>query len=218
MRKIQILGISLCVAFAFSAVAAASAFAEHEYLIKGEALKAGNLNKATVTGGGEILLEDMKGGLFGEGVDLLCSFEFLGEFLAANDFEIISVFPLGGTDPGTGATAIKCETMAGICGEPEIKYVNLPWLVEVVLVGTESRGLFQTSGAGNPGWNVTCNKVVEDTCTGTASMLLTNTATGFTATFDASSEPYSCTRGGAKEGLLEGTIAFTSSEGLLAIS
>jgi len=218
MKKIQILGLALCAVFAFSAVVAASAFAEHEYLIKGEVLKAGNLNKATVTSVGELLLEDMKGGLFGEGVDLLCSGENLGEFLAANDFEVISIFPLGGTDPGTGAISVKCETMAGVCGEPEAKAVDLPWLVEVVLVGTASRGLLQTGGAGEPGWNVTCNKIVEDACTGTTSTSLTNTATGVTAAFEAASEAGSCTRGGAKEGLVEGTITFTSSEGVLAIS
>jgi len=218
MRKVQILGISLCVVFVFSTVAAASAFAEHEYLISGEVLKAANLNKATVTGVSELLSEDMKGGIFGEAVDFLCSFEFLGEFLAANDFEIISIFPLGGTDPGTGATSIKCETMAGTCGESEIKAVNLPWLVEVVLVGTAFRGLLQTGGAGSPGSNVTCSKIVEDTCTIETSVGLANTGTGVTAAFDALSEAGGCTRGGAREWLIEGTFTLTNSAGILAIS
>jgi hypothetical protein len=219
MKKIQILGLALVAVFAFSAVAATAAFAAHEFLLKGLEIKESQLKIANVlseTGPELLLLEDMKGGIFGEGVDLLCSGFNLGEFLEKNDFEVVSIWPLtGSSDPGTGAVKVKCETMSGICGEPEAVAVHLPWLVEVILNAEELfRGLLLGTGAGNPGWNVICNKAVEDECSAEETTVgLANEGNNVDSLFDSKTAPGNCTRGGAKEGLVEGLITFSSETG-----
>jgi len=168
---------------------------------------------------GELLLEDMKGGIFGEAVDLLCGLLGLGEILNPKDLDIISVYPLGGTDPGTGAVEIKCTDDSGICPEPDITAVHLPWLMEPMEITGKFRGTLVSTGAGAPGWLATCEKFGGGAteCTGEAATVqLENVEsmidTNFENVFNANA--YNCTRGGAKEGLIEGLVLMETTNGL----
>jgi len=225
MRKIKI-GTVLFAVFAFSAFVTASAFAvsADEFLISGEPALAGTQLLSQTNSSTDLLLEDMKGGIFGEAVHITCSGENLAEVESAQKILILAIFPLGGTDPMEGATAIKCTTNAGTCGEPEALAVHLPWLdaVEELSVLTEGtqRVTVESGGSGAPGWTVTCNKIVEDECTGESTVLVENVESMVNATFETVSneKAATCTRGGAKEGLVEGTILFESTTAGLAVA
>jgi hypothetical protein len=217
MRKFQI-GAVLFAVLAFSAIAVASASAT-EFLVSGVTATAGTILLSESIGAG-LLLEDMKGSLTGGAASVLCSGFNLAEILSATDLDVISIFGLTQTDPGTGSTTIKCTNESN-CPEPsEVKALNLPWLVELSLEGTTILAHLGTGGAGAPGWEVTCFGV-KDTCTGEAFVEFANVESMVNATFGAlsNSTPATCSRGGVKEGLVEGTVLFETETGLaLAIS
>lgn len=216
MKKIARVSLGSFTVLILSLVPALSAHAAPaEFLSGGAAAKAGE----SILLEGELLLEDMKGGIFGEGVDFLCSLLALGEILTAKDLDIISVYPLGGTDPGTGATEIKCETMAGACNEPDATAVNLPWLMEPLELESKFRGTLVSTGAGAPGWLGTCEKVLAGAteCTGEAATVhLENVESMIDDNFENvfNSNAYDCTRGGLKEGLVEGIVLMETTNGL----
>jgi hypothetical protein len=221
MRKFQI-GAALFAVLAFSAIAVAPAFAEAEtkFLVSGVVATAGTILLSESIGEG-LLLEDMKGGLTGGAAEVLCSGFNLAEILSATDLDIISIFGLTQTDPGTGATLITDCTNEGGCPSPiEVLALNLPWLVELLLEGANVVVMLLEGGSGAPGWEVTCFGV-KDACTGTANVEFSNVESMVNTTFGVLSNltPANCSRGGAGEGLVEGTVLFETENGLsLAIS
>lgn len=220
MRNIHVLALALFAVLAFGSVIATSAFAEEaeesELLISGAVAVAGQLLDAE----GELLLEDTKGGIFGEAVKILCSFLTLAEVLTSTDIDITTIYALGAADPETlGSAKIPCTTQAGICSEPTASAVHLNWLVEIKPEGTTPSLLYSEGEGGNPGWAVECNKVAEDECTGKTAVEFKNETNGTIDTeFNAATlTPENCTRGGTGAGLIEGLVVFLSVEAGLSL-
>lgn len=217
MKKIQILGLALVAVFAFSAVAAASAFAENEWLLNGAAVtsKIPVLSEAI-----ELKLADMKGGLFLEEISVLCSGLDLGTVGPKGEDEVTEILNLAGTEK-----TIKCPASSG-CGEAEatVEALNLPWKTKIILKGTEFRDEVGPGTGGGPGYKVTCALGITDSCTSPTAELsstkLTNETGGVDSLFEAISEekPATCTRGGAKEGLVKGLDTIISDSGTLSVS
>jgi hypothetical protein len=175
MKRSQALFVALIV-FAFGALtveaASAATFLLALWLVKGVAVAAALNSEAE----GELLLEDTKGGLFGEAASVLCSGILVGtvnseskdtitEVVALDKVTKISTTPL--TEPG-----LSCTNEAN-CPTPLVWAVNLPWNSEVELV-EEAGGpffadlLLPHAGGGNVGWLVQCMGLFgepEDECT-----------------------------------------------------
>jgi len=218
MRKIQVLVLALFAVFAFGAIAATAALAEEatQLLISGNPATLGQLLLST----GELLLADHKGGLFGEEVMLLCSGENLAEVLTATDIDITSIFPLGGKDEEKGS-AVTCALQTGTCeGSSGIATpVHIPWLVELMLTGSPALvvSLLLSGGTGNPGWTVTCAFKVEDECSASETEVEVKNETGGTVVATFKETAGTCTRGGAGQGLVEGSITFSGEETSLIV-
>jgi methionine-rich copper-binding protein CopC len=200
MRKIQIMGLAIVAVFAFSAFAVSSAFA-HEWLVN----KVAVATEATVKQSGTLVLNDM-----GSKVSLECTGTGEGKVLAA------------GKDTVTAAKATGCIVLEGSCPTPSANPVHLPWNTELTTVGTELRDNITNSGAGEPGWTVTCLGIIKDECTGPSSTKITNNLTetpvDVTSTFDEGSAPAHCSldAAGTKEGLVTGGL-LTVAEGGVAL-
>jgi hypothetical protein len=231
MRKIQIVTFVLVLVCGVFAVAASAAFAEEtlpaEYLWNGEKIAEGVIlpiltenDPSTAT----LLLEDMKA--TGGAVAVECSGMFNGEITGPKNAEILEVESL------TGSATIKCayETK-GLCEgtEAEVKAVNLPWLLEPLLVSTTvftemiSKG---AGAAGNPGWTTTCKTIignVTDTCTGETSVIATNVTGGIEGEFSETNEeitkPGECSLSKEKSGLVVGKgLTVDTAGGTLTLS
>lgn len=207
MRKIPIVGLALAAVLAFSAFSAAAAFAESEWLVDGLPVAAGEKVHVEMTG--TLVLEDMGKG---SPTTVECTGSGLG------------VVEAGGLDVQEEAVASSCKTLAGTCGGPLAKALNLPWTTEIVLVGGEFRDLVTGGTGGEPGYEVTCFSIFHDACLGKTSTGLENMPSEvppdvlsiFSATL---SEAGNCTLGGAGEGLVVGEILIQALEGLsLAVS
>jgi hypothetical protein len=158
----------------------------------------------------------MKGGLFGEGVDLLCSGNVLAEFASATDLNIITIYALGATDPNTlGSATVGCEVHSGSCGTAKATAIHLDWLVQLELAPTAVTNLASGEG-GEPGWNVECSLKIEDECVGKTIVESKNLSTGEVESVfnEATETPANCSRGGAKEGLVNGAVKFIGEGGL----
>lgn len=202
------IGLALVATFALSAIAAASAFASPEFLVSGVAATAGT----QLLSMGELLLTDTA-----TGIELLCSGEDLAEILSATDLDILSIFPLGGTDPTLGGTTILCTVQKGSCSEPEAKAVNLNWLVTLLTLTTAELG---PGEGGEPGWTVTCSKILSDTCTGKTQVEIANVESMVNTTFGTLSNltPAHCTFSGANTGEVFGTVLNESLTAGLAVA
>jgi hypothetical protein len=197
VKKIQIIGFTIIVMLAIcsAAVSVASAL---EFLISGVAVKAGE--KVSVSMSGALILEDMNKG---SPMALECVGTGTGVVEAA------------GKGVQETATATSCVTLAGTCASPSMKAIHLPWTTQI----EGERNLISSSGAGAPGYEVTCFGIIHDTCEGTTSVGLENMPTetppDLLAIFSATlSEPGKCTIGGANEGLIIGEVLVTTTEGL----
>jgi hypothetical protein len=210
MRKIRLVGLALFAVFAFSAVAAASAFAESEWLDNGAVTVAGAVKAELKTEGTErLLLADMKGGIGGGEVDLLCEAKSTGLIGAK-------------VDTVETATATNCVVDTGLCPEPTVTARHLPWKTEILLVGGVFRDdITETAGAGGaPGWLVKCS-IVEDECLSNEGFTeLTNLAGGGVDVLfnEATSPAATCSRGGAGQGLIQGLLVLLSTEAGLEIT
>jgi hypothetical protein len=194
MRKIHIVGLALAAVFAFSAFSAAAAFAASEWLVDGAAVP--STAKVHVEQSGTLELWDMKAK-----VKLLCTGTGLG--LVWEKLDTVEE-----------AKANTCTVEEGSCGSPNAVAKNLPWNTEIVLVGSAFRDTLRSSGAGSPGWDVTCFGFVEDTCLSeTGSTLLTVEGENVLANFDEESGEANCTVGGAG-GLVKGVLTTKALEGL----
>lgn len=224
MRKFYTLGLALLSVFAFGAIAASAAFAEHEWLFNGGPVTSELTVLSETEEVGGLLLEDMKGGLFGEGIDVLCSGLDEGTVGPGGKDLVTKIFDLEGRE--SPPNEIICESMSASCGAPvEVLPVNLPWSTELFLNGLgEFRDLVGPGNGGEPGWSVTCHTSigpVTDTCTGHTNVAVSNTTEGdVLITFDSGKpeETATCTRGGEKQGLVEGAILIFHDEGSLSVS
>jgi|ERR1700722_2435546 len=218
MRNIRILGIILFAVLAVSAVSAASAFAEDEWLVKGEQVVAG----LTADFSGEYLLEDR--GAPG-GFDIDCSELQIVELLPNGLRIVLSVLNLNGAAP-----PIICLLLVkGACteaAESEIKgeAIDLPWEGVITLSGGKFIEEILADGGGEPGFLVECNTLLgktDDSCTGETDDELKNVTEGVEGFFsesEAITKRTNCSVGGAKEGVTIGTGVTTSEEGVVAVS
>ena len=227
MRKIHVLSFALVAACVLNAVVTSAAFAEElpaEFLSGGAVITTFPLAFHIENKGTELLLlEDMKA--LGGAVDVLCSGLFDGLILSAKDADIETVLSL------TGTTPIPCEIMTfGGClnngQEALIGAINLPWLVEPVLLNGLFVLLILENGAGLPGYVVECETIIgkfTDTCTANTGAEAKNIAEGIEAGFSETSEEITpsgnCTSGAALQALLFGFGIITDPEGgVLSVS
>jgi hypothetical protein len=211
MKKLHLIGLALVAVFAFSALSVTSAFAlESTWLVKAAKPAA----QVAVDSSGKLLLEDTKGGIFGEAVAVECEGTDSG-FVGPGPQDLLETVTVG-----------KCTTQSGICGEPSASAVNLPWLTSIELIGAKFYDDIVTEKAEKTtvGYNVICNKIVEDTCeVALARAELTNNETGtvnaiFSGT-DANQPVATCSRSKAATGLVFGTdLNLTVSGEALAVS
>jgi len=206
------LGLALVAVLAMSAVSVASASAFNKVW----ETKSGGVFKpitGTFNVEGEGALQLSSGGITVE-----CEGTTLGTVETAGKDKITNVENLAKT-----STTIPCVTLAGTCETAEAKAVHLPWNTQLIEEGIELRDELKTSGAGNPGWAVTCHKTllgtITETCTaakGTTS--IANLATEVEAKFDAKTEEASCTGGLSNKGTVRGPVFISApgTEGLHA--
>jgi hypothetical protein len=211
MKKLHLIGLALVAVFAFGAFSVSSAFAlESTWLVA--------TVKPTITlavdSTGKLLLEDTKGGIIGEAVAVECEGTNSG-----------TVGP-GPQDLLEAITVTKCVKQAGTCGEPSASPINLPWLTSVELIGTKFYDdiVTEKSGATTIGYNVICNKIVEDSCEVTLGRAELRNIEGGTvnAIFsgtDVNQPVATCTRTKAATGLVFGTVSLLTVSGeALAVS
>jgi hypothetical protein len=198
MRKIHILMLSLVAVFAFSAVTASMAsatefellcvedltssvkpkfltettclagtpvneegawFLGFEWLVKGNVVPAAGVTVDITTT--DIVLNDMSAGPLKQNTSVLCEGTGLGLLLP------------GGLDEQNSFNPEKCvRVVDGACSTLlTFEEVNLPWLTELLPVGTtenEAQDMIYAGTGGNPGWAVICETALgtkTDTCT-----------------------------------------------------
>jgi|SRR5665213_226467 len=199
MLRVRTLGLALVAVFAFSAVAVSSASAIEWQLGKAKIEKAKASTAETVE---ELTLRDVK-----EKSAIKCKGSSTGK-----------VGP-GVADTIETAKATGCTVIEGPCeaGTATAVAVNLPWTTTYVLNGTEKRDNITTTGS-NPGYKVECRVFgifkVQDECTGNTSVKLTNQLTGVLGTFEKTPKG-TCTRGGAGQGEVIGTVINKVAGGVL---
>jgi len=219
MSRTRLVLVALSAVFAFGALTAASASAV-TFLLALWLWNGGNVvENLNVLSEGELLLEDVKGGLFGEATDVLCSGILTGwvgpESLdeISDVLELVTLTLISTTllvEPG-----LACTNVSG-CPEPLVWPEELPWVTEVELV--EDAGTFFAllllphPGATLLGWEIECmgagNLTDECLTTERAAQLLLPTTTTLGAEFNEAfrelvGDPgMECSRGGAGTGLV----------------
>ena len=225
MRKIYVLAMALFALCAVSFAGASSALAVSKILAGGAEIGAGGI-AARVTD--EFLFEDMSA--TGK-PDILCSKTWSITISAGGvTGQITAVLNLKNElveDAATKGDLLEC-TATSTCSNPvDMIATNLPWNIEVVLVGGTFVSLILNGGAGQPGYTFDCNTIIgllSDTCTGELGAILTNEAGGllgeFSETNEAITTPVNCTLGGEKQGLFAGTgfLVNLSGTGALTVS
>lgn len=231
MKTFRLLSVALFAVLAVGVVAVASAsaavtFLAAEWLIGGGVVNA----KVPSDASGELLLEDTKGGLFGEAVAVLCNGSLDGNVGPKGEDEITEA--LNAKEETIGAPlvglALECVSETGPCESPLVWADNLPWktLAELMVDGTEEFfvDLLLSNPAGNPGWEIECMNAfgaVSDLCTAAPENIthLTNLAEDvgaeFTEAFTVLAEIKlgTCERGGAETGVVE-----SDAQGLILVA
>jgi hypothetical protein len=204
MTRIRMIGLAFVAAFAFSAMASASASAL-VWELNGSPIT----ESMKVTSEGTLELEDSKT-LVGK-TKVKCS---------GTDEGTIG---LEGTDTITKITVTpnSCTKVEGGCeSEISAEAVHLPWNTKLITVENskkekEVRDEIKNSGAGTPGWAVTCKTALgkkTDTCEGETTVGIDNVTKGthkgdVAALFDEVSreKPATCSEKKEKSGKVYGT-------------
>jgi hypothetical protein len=197
-----------------SAVAAGSASAAHEWLINGAPIA----SPVKVHSLGLLLLTDHNPlGIAGNETQILChGFDAGTVGPGALDLvQSITTTLLGTNDKITCAfeKAGGCESSPA----PLALAVNLPWRTEIYLAPNgEVRDMIVSSGAGEPGWKVTCKAPIIGTITDEckaplgSTSLKNDTGLGVLGIFDAESQNANCKIGGEAvrngAGLVRGAV------------
>jgi hypothetical protein len=207
MKKIHIVGLALVAVLAFSAFSVASASAlESTWLVGGAKPAAAVASDSE----GELVLEDLKGGLFLEDAAVKCQGTDEG-----------TVGP-NGEDKLTKVVVNACTNVKGCPAPDTAAPINLPWNTKVELIGAAFYD--DLTSASTVGYTVTCAGFATDTCSIALATVLLKNGTGgevlaeFSGT-DANQPAANCTRGGTAQGLVNGTDKLlTVSGAALAVS
>jgi hypothetical protein len=195
MRKFYLLGMTLMSVFSFAMITAGSASALvtllADWLVGGVEVT----GELLVEVDGEVSLQDLGAPL---APVILCS-GLLDGFLQENGndliTEVLNLSNVGISLTALSGTALSCTTVSGICPEPLVWAIHLPWLtlLELLVIVAGSNEpfviLISADGAGSPGWYVECMGLSgsEDECTAEQGIaLVSNGETNAEATF---SEP-----------------------------
>ena len=211
MRKLHIVGLALAAVFAFSAYAVSSAFAVESTWLVAAAKPAAQV---AANSSGKLLLEDTEGGLLGGKVAIECEGTDSG-FVGPGKEDLLEA-----------VNVTKCVLQTGTCGEPLASAINLPWLTTIGLIGAKYYDdiVTEKSGATTVGYNVICNKIVEDACELTLARaeLVANGGGTVSAEFsgtDANQPVATCTRTKKETGLVFGADLLSAAGGeALALS
>ena len=199
MRKIHIIGLALVAAFAFSAVAVASASA-HEWLTLA-GVKVEKAEKSTADGLWLVHLKKI-GALEGGGeLAIHCEGSFDGTVGPGAADKVEKVLGTKG-ELGTKESPIKCEVTEStnsICKAKtavNVETVHLGWATELLLIGSVLYDHFFEEGTkGEPGYETTCNGIGVS-CEGLErAEFLANLATGAEFTFLGELKAEKCTFG-----------------------
>jgi hypothetical protein len=193
MLRIQMIGLALVAVLAMSSVAAAGASA-HEWLLNKKpittATKIHSLGLLLLFDhnppAGEVIVhcKGFDAGTVGPGaVDLIQS--ITAELLGTNDLIPCTIDKAGGCKSGTTAKALA---------------LNLPWHTELYEEGGEVRDMVTADGAGEPGWDVTCENILGGKTTDACNAPLGSTGKlinlvgglGVSTEFDAKSQAANC--------------------------
>jgi hypothetical protein len=209
MTRIKMLGLMMVAVSALSAVAASTASAL-QWLDNGTPILSPILVLSTET----LLFWDLASP--GGGTAVICKGDNHGT-VGPGARDLILSFPF--RDPCSFEKAGGCE--AG--SPPNWVAVHLPWVTRLLTVAGVTRDMLEPSGAGNPGWAVTCKTIignVTDECTSaTGEPKVTNNSSGdVTETFDAFEPGASCTQGNATSGMVIGPVLVFAEKPLLKIS
>jgi hypothetical protein len=127
---------------------------------------------------GEIELVNLKTLINTESA-ILCSVKFVGTVGPGIEDTITEVLDLSG-NLITLEKRIVCTNVKG-CPKPELAFLDLPWLTELELTGTEAEPLFLdkilNGGKGEPGYEIHCEVIglpFEEACLGPGGSKLTN--------------------------------------------
>jgi hypothetical protein len=212
MRKIQITIAAFVVALTVSAIASGSALALNKFLLNGNAIT----EEIDVTLTGEFLLEDM--GAFGT-PDVLCSLFWDGTIKPPGKTGFVSeVLMLNGENL---ENMVDCEGQKLCMGaENLLSVLELPWLLVADFSDPEAG-----EATKEPTLKLTCKTSLgnmSDTCSGAIGGPATNEEDG-NILFELSenelvSPTLNCTIGGAKSGLMVGTVVLSSPAGMMAVS
>jgi hypothetical protein len=226
MKKIYITGLALFAVVAFSAVAAASAFAEApEWLVKGVAIPAG-VKDATETSGA-LTLSDLEVPIIGTGA-VKCEGFFDGTASSEGKDETTEVLNTAKEKIGEKLTglALLCSKVTNCEGTSSAWPVGLPFKTQLELVGTKV--IDDTTSLATEkllGYEIECKAfgiTVTDTCTQElASPELVNMLEGGVNDLLAitnEENTANCTASGKKSGDIKGEGLVTSSAGEISVS
>jgi hypothetical protein len=210
MRRACVVGCPICVALVFAAFSASSAFAlESTWLVDG----AKSAAAFAVDSVGELVLEDSKGGPFGEAISVECQMTDAGIVGPGRAGEISQI------------TLSSCKG-GKICGSPlSIVASHLLWETNIELIGSSFYDDI-VAKSGEVGYTMQCTVfgfTVEDTCKWSLGRaLLANSGSNVKMLFstaDVNQPSGNCTLGGTGTGLLSGIDTQLSTEGLtIAVS
>jgi hypothetical protein len=116
------------------------------------------------------------------------------------------------------ASVTGCTVVKGTCGSPKAEAVHLPWNTELVEeTGGEFRDKIKNSGAGLPGYKVTCTVIIKvsDTCEAETSTGVANNLTEglVEAKFETKSGKAKCSLSKKESGTVTGTLKTKTSSG-----
>jgi hypothetical protein len=208
MKSMRIALVTIVAVFAFSAVAASSAFASPEWYAKKAGVFA-KVSKATkMNFESKFELSDTK---YSAGIPLAvaCTGEGSGEINVGGK-GAISLFKVTRCEPA------KVEL--NWCQKFETASMqNAPWGLELYKEGSEIRERIVSGGSGTPAWRFTCDTVsgiVADECNATTSTLMTNNVSGglVEAAFEKKSAKTQCSQGGKEAGEWKGVLKLKANE------
>lgn len=198
MKKIHVMGVALIAVLAMGVVGAVSASAATQWLAKGNAIGTALAAKTT----GSLTLGSTNGLKLKIEAEVLCVGVFVGTVgpgTADTTTEVLNAEETSST--------LSCASVKTCEGNSEVKAVNLPWKTTVEEMSpTEYLDVLESSGVGNPGWEVKCKTAlgtVTETCTSAKEgALLKNASPVVEGVFDKNVVA-TCSVGGANSGFVE---------------